>query len=236
MSNAGTAPGTLSSGADGGRRIVLTTFGSLGDLHPYIALALGLRRRGHRPVVASLSRYRAKVEATGVEFCALASFGDKPPDPEMMRRAMDRRRGTEFVVRSLIMPVLRETYEDTLAAAEGADLLVAHPLTVATRMVAAARGIPWASTQLAPCGFVSPHDPPIFAARSRPIPAPPPRPPGERADPSLSQAVRRAVVRAGPSAPRRAGAAARGRPPVRGEPLPRPRPGALFEAPWCPPA
>jgi hypothetical protein len=31
------------------RRIVLTTFGSLGDLHPYIAVALGLKSRGrHR--------------------------------------------------------------------------------------------------------------------------------------------------------------------------------------------
>ena len=31
------------------RRVVLLTFGSLGDLHPYIALALELRARGHRP-------------------------------------------------------------------------------------------------------------------------------------------------------------------------------------------
>ena len=34
-------------------RIVLNTFGSLGDLHPYLAVALELKRRGHHPVIAT---------------------------------------------------------------------------------------------------------------------------------------------------------------------------------------
>jgi hypothetical protein len=45
------------------------------------------------------------------------------PDPEaspaLMRRIMDRHTGGEFVIRQLMMSVLRESYEDTLAAAEG---------------------------------------------------------------------------------------------------------------------
>ena len=32
------------------RRIVLTTFGSLGDLYPYITIAQGLQARGHEAV------------------------------------------------------------------------------------------------------------------------------------------------------------------------------------------
>ena len=34
-------------------KIVITTFGSLGDLHPYIAIALGLRERGHEVVIGT---------------------------------------------------------------------------------------------------------------------------------------------------------------------------------------
>ncbi|MGY4398841.1 UDP:flavonoid glycosyltransferase YjiC (YdhE family) [Sphingomonas sp. UYAg733] len=34
------------------RRIVLTTVGTLGDLHPFIAIALALRSRGFSPVLA----------------------------------------------------------------------------------------------------------------------------------------------------------------------------------------
>ncbi|PYY01372.1 MAG: hypothetical protein DMG64_13990 [Acidobacteria bacterium] len=33
-----------------GKRVILTTHGTLGDLHPYLAIALELQRRGHRPV------------------------------------------------------------------------------------------------------------------------------------------------------------------------------------------
>ena len=59
-----------------------------------------------------------------------------------MLRFMELRRGTERVLRNWILPVLRESYEDTLAAAEGADLLVAHPITFATRLVAEKTGHP----------------------------------------------------------------------------------------------
>jgi len=40
------------------KRVVLTTFSSLGDLHPYIAVALGLQGRGHEAVIATSGYYR----------------------------------------------------------------------------------------------------------------------------------------------------------------------------------
>jgi len=86
---------------------------------------------------------------------------DPEADPELMRRSMDRRTGSEFVIRELMMSVLRESYEDTLAAAEGADLLVSHRLTFTPRLVAEKRGIPWASTFLQPLGLFSVYDPPV---------------------------------------------------------------------------
>ena len=75
---------------------------------------------------------------------------------------MELRRGTERVLRDWILPVLRESYEDTLAAAQGADLLVAHPITFATRLVAEKEGIRWASTMVSPVGFFSALSPPLL--------------------------------------------------------------------------
>ena len=43
-------------------KILITTAGSLGDLHPYLAIALGLRQRGHEVVVGTCPRYRQTVE------------------------------------------------------------------------------------------------------------------------------------------------------------------------------
>jgi rhamnosyltransferase subunit B len=145
-------------------RIVITTFGSLGDLHPSIAIALGLSARGHQPVLATSFHYREKVEATGLEFRALRPHVEHNTDPELMRRIMDEKRGPETVVRELLMPAVRESYEDLLEAAEGADLLVSHPITFAARLVAETRGLPWASTVTAPIVFFSPHDPPVLPA------------------------------------------------------------------------
>jgi UDP:flavonoid glycosyltransferase YjiC (YdhE family) len=144
------------------RRIVLTTFGSLGDLHPYIAVALGLKARGHEAVIATSGYYRQKVEALGIGFRSVRpDHTDPEAEPELMRRVMDRRTGSEFVIREF-MSVLRESYEDTLAAAEGADLLVSHMLTFTTRLVAEKKGIPWASTFLQPLGLFSAYDPPVL--------------------------------------------------------------------------
>lgn len=154
-------------------RIVLTTFGSLGDLHPYLALARGLKERGHRPLVATSEVYRAKAEALGLDFHPVRpDMPDLATSQDLMRRAMDLRTGPEVVIRELAMPALRPSYEDITAAAEGADLLVSHPLTFATRLVAEKRGLPWASSLLAPIGFFSVADPPVlptlwFLARLR---------------------------------------------------------------------
>ncbi len=78
-------------------------------------------------------------------------------------RRMTGRFGLIHVVRELLFSALRESYEDTRAAAQGADLLVSHPLTAyVTRLVAEKTAIPWASTMLVPLGFFSTHDPSIF--------------------------------------------------------------------------
>src|SRR5262249_54799364 len=82
--------------------------------------------------------------------------------PQVMRRMMALRTGTVRFVREIMLPVLRQSYEDTLAAAEGADLLVSHPITYTTRLVAEKTGIPWASTMITPLGFGSAYDPPML--------------------------------------------------------------------------
>jgi len=149
-------------------RIVFTTFGSLGDLHPYLSLAHELRARGHRPTIATSAAYGPRITAQGLDFHPLRpDHPDEASAPAMMKRLMDPVRGSERVMREWVLPLLRQTHEDTLEAARGADLLVAHPLTFATRLVAEQLDIKWASTILSPISFFSPHDPPVLA----PIPA-----------------------------------------------------------------
>jgi rhamnosyltransferase subunit B len=146
------------------RQVLLTVIGSLGDLHPYIALALGLRARGHDAVVATSACYRQKVEALGLGFRLIHPDSAFVKDPVVMRRMMDLRWGTVRVGREIVGPAMRQMYEDISAASVGADLLVSHPLTAyATRLVSEATGLPWASTMITPLGFMSAYDFPIIS-------------------------------------------------------------------------
>ena len=145
------------------RRIVFATFGSLGDLHPYIAIALELKRRGHRPLVATTDYHQEAVESVGVEFAPIRPSAADMGDPaELVRKLFDPAKGPEYLIRELVMPHVRGAYEDLDRACAGADLLVTHPLTFAGRMVAEKRGLPWRSTVLAPLSLMSTIDPPLF--------------------------------------------------------------------------
>jgi MGT family glycosyltransferase len=146
------------------KRIVLATFGSFGDVHPYIALALELQRRGHRPVIATSEIYREKMDSVGVELCPLRP-DDLPtheePDrfSEFIEKFMDQRMGMAEILKQAIIPYLRVTYDDLTAAARGADLILTHPLTFMGKLVAEKHGIAWASSVLAPASLFSKYDP-----------------------------------------------------------------------------
>lgn len=143
-------------------RIVLTTIGSLGDLHPKIAIGLELRKRGHSVVFATHKEYQAKLAALGFEFHRLRPDNTALSNPEEMARMMDLKTGTEYVIRNWVCANLRETYTDLANCAANADLIVAGEGVVAARLVAEKLRIPWAFAVLQPASFLSVYDPPLF--------------------------------------------------------------------------
>ena len=144
------------------RRVLIATFGSLGDLHPYLALALALRDRGHRPAIATHASHRVKVEAEGLPFFAVRPDpADWGSDPQAMRRAWHPIDGPRFLLKEVVLAHVEDSHADLDAAvqAHGAQLLLSHPMTFSIPMIAQARGLPWLSTVLAPGMLPSAHDP-----------------------------------------------------------------------------
>jgi UDP:flavonoid glycosyltransferase YjiC (YdhE family) len=147
------------------RHVVFATFGSLGDVHPFLALGRELRRRGHRVTIATSAYHRTKVEADGCGFRPvrpdIAEFGG----PAALFRAFsDGPGGPVRVLRKLILPRLRETAEDLLAACADADFLGAHPIFYPAPLVAEKLGLPWAATLLQPMTVQSLQDPSLLPA------------------------------------------------------------------------
>jgi rhamnosyltransferase subunit B len=139
-------------------KIVLTTIGSLGDMHPKIALAIELKKRGHDVTIAAMEFYRERIEPLGLGFAPMSPHLD-PDDTDLARELMDARKGSEKILRGIIMPNLRATYDDLLRAVDDADLLVSGEIVFAVKSVVEKTGIKWVSTSLQPGTLFSVHDP-----------------------------------------------------------------------------
>ena len=139
-------------------RVLLATFGSLGDLHPIIALGLELQRRGHAAAIVTSEYHRERIARTGLGFHPAAP-DLRPDDKALIRATMDEARGPEEVVRFMLR-ALPDTYRDyeRAADADGADLIVTSDLAYAGPILAQKTGLAWASQVLSPISFLSPYD------------------------------------------------------------------------------
>lgn len=103
-----------------GKRIVLTTFGWLGDFYPYLVLGQGLQARGHRVVLATSTTHQERVRLAGLEFHPVRpDLPSAAEAREVVRRAMDPRSGNDYLMRVMLMPTLGQQYEDLSAATRG---------------------------------------------------------------------------------------------------------------------
>jgi rhamnosyltransferase subunit B len=144
-------------------RIVLNTFGSFGDLHPYLAIAIELQRRGHDAVVATSEVYRAKVLAEGVGFAPVRpDVGELLGDTEFLRKIWDPRRGSEYLYRDYLLPNTKNSFEDLIAVCKGADLLLTHFGNCAGPIVGECSKLAWLSVALQPIVFFSRADPSVL--------------------------------------------------------------------------
>ena len=141
-------------------KLVLATFGSLGDLHPKIAIGLELQKRGHEVTIAAMEYYREKIGLTGLGFAPMAPHLD-PDDRHMVKDMMDPHKGTEEILGKILLSDPRPMFDDLTKAIEGAEMMVTGEVVVAAKSVAEKSGIKWASTSVAPISFMSAYDPPV---------------------------------------------------------------------------
>ena len=146
------------------KRIIISTFGSFGDLHPYMSLAMELQSRGHEPVIATMEHYREKIEGAGLSFAPVRPDFQHPKeqDPELIAKIMNPKTGARYLTEEIIYRALPDSYFDLLEVVKGADLLITHPAAPAGPLVGHKTGMPWVSTVSLRCHsfpltIVQPH-------------------------------------------------------------------------------
>lgn len=152
-------------------RIVLTTFGSWGDLFPLLGLGHELRARGHTPVYAITPAGEDLVVGEGFEFAPVGPrFGFEEYRDHLA--ILDRRlRGVASlftIMRRIAMPHLDGAIDDLAKAINGADLVLTHPVQLAGPIAAEAAGVPWATVSVFPGLVPTAHFPPQFVSWTPP--------------------------------------------------------------------
>ncbi len=149
-------------------RIVLSTFGSTGDLNPFIALGLTLRDRGHEVTFAVQDLFAPAVESQG--FAVRHVSGNVVA--ALAQHTTQRQWGASNPIPSLralmrygIMPTLDAQAQELRDACQGADLLVTSYGQLAGCFAAELAQIPWATVALSPAtvpsAYITSQPPPI---------------------------------------------------------------------------
>jgi sterol 3beta-glucosyltransferase len=130
--------------------VAMLTYGSRGDVEPFVALGAGLHAQGHSAILAAPARFAPLAAAHGLAFAPL------PGDIDQLSRGLaEHARSSPIAQMRLItahtLAIAVEAMERMRAAAVGADLVVHSFLTtVAGHLIASELGVPDVATQLFP--------------------------------------------------------------------------------------
>jgi len=131
-------------------RVLLATIGTRGDVQPFLALALGLRARGHEVAIATCPRFASMLDAHGIPLLPLDEGLLELLDSTAGRAIFAGLDGALGMLRT-IPKVLRQVgpiHHRLVAAAWAAteafapDVVVHHPKLFCMPVFAARRGIP----------------------------------------------------------------------------------------------
>jgi sterol 3beta-glucosyltransferase len=122
-------------------KITILTYGSRGDVQPFLPLSLGLMAKGHSVKLAAPFRFKQLVEEHGIQFVSLAG------DPEDLSRSLNDA-GHNFIkmIRELMSHAIEigaDVWRQTEAACSEADLII-HSFThlVGAHTLAREKNIP----------------------------------------------------------------------------------------------
>lgn len=144
-------------------KFIINTFGSAGDVHPFMALALQLQQRGHEVVIFTSAKFFNTITKAGIRCEPLGTeedFNRLLSDP----RLWDADRSLEMVLESMApaLPVTLEALRKEIQTSPKDTVLIGSTLAFPVRILRDQLSLPLASVHLAPAIFWSAYDPPML--------------------------------------------------------------------------
>ena len=127
-------------------RIVLGTWGTTGDVQPFLALSERLLKVGHEVRVCTSEIYRDRFVKRGIDFYPVGV----PFDLDRLSQAMDAivqikdpLKSTISIAKEGLLYKADKWYDDCLKGMEGYDLAICHSADVPGQEAAIRNNLPW---------------------------------------------------------------------------------------------
>lgn len=135
-----------------GKKITILLMGSRGDVQPYIPLGMGLQRAGHEVTLAAPAVFAPMIQEAGLKvYPTRINVQDELKKPEVSQLLGDKWLMFKLgKVIEIFNAIYRSVFEDFLAAAEGADLIIASTVAYGAQECAEKHGIPIVGSHLSP--------------------------------------------------------------------------------------
>ena len=133
-------------------RIVITTFGSTGDLNPFIALGLALRSNGHDVLFAVEANFEQRLSSLGFPVRVLTGNQAEALGPysHQIFNSDQPLTSLKLLVDRYILPTLPSKVAELRDICQEADLLISVASQFAASIVAEMLQIPWIAVILTP--------------------------------------------------------------------------------------
>lgn len=147
--------------------ILLTTFGTFGDVNPIIGIAIELKNRGHKVSIITNPYFKKHVESFNLEFIGLGEIehylvGVENPD------MWNPRKGFELVARNAILPLMRSLYEIITSYDPKKTIITGSFLCLGARVAQETHNFPLATIHLQPSIIRSTYDFPVLPGAKLP--------------------------------------------------------------------
>src|SRR5579875_1711042 len=156
-------------------KLVVTSYGSAGDVFPLMAVATRLRQRGHDVVFAVPPRYKALARGEGFKVRSIGRYqgrGTMREESLLHDPGWAGMKANRALWRDLIIPNLPDMTRGIQEASEGADAILTHLLQLGAAFASELTGTPFITLHLWPYLLPSAYTmPPIgaFAAHKGPF-------------------------------------------------------------------
>ncbi|WP_373528160.1 glycosyltransferase [Nostoc sp.] len=132
--------------------ITILTIGSRGDVQPYIALAVGLQKAGHRVQLATHAKFEPEIRASGLEFALISGNPQEALASEAGQALMQTKNPLNFPRQfaGVLDPIMKTALEDSWNACLLTDVIISGTVAFWGFDIAQKLGVPFYLASMQP--------------------------------------------------------------------------------------